>query len=141
MSIKIKLSFNESRRRAAKLLNLNPEDIDNVCPSEGGTKFYVLYHNWRTRGACETFTIWEFLEALPVEKTVNPKDFWIKGADSILAVLGLDKPPSTQREIKSAYRKQVKLHHPDAGGDANKFRELQAAYEFAICLLPEFRKN
>lgn len=40
IKIKIKLLFDESRRRAAKLLNLEPQDIDNVCPSQGGTKFY-----------------------------------------------------------------------------------------------------
>lgn len=142
MSIKIKFSFDELRRRAAKLLDLDPENIDNVCPSEGGTKFYVSYHNWRTRQACATFTIWQFLEALPVENlTGSVESYWEKGIDSILTVLGLTHFPSSQREIKSAYRKQAKIHHPDAGGDVNKFRELQAAYEFAICLLPELRKN
>ena len=36
MSIKIKFSFDELRRRAAKMLEVSPKDIDNVCPSEGG---------------------------------------------------------------------------------------------------------
>ena len=36
MSIKIKFSFDELRRRAAKMLEVSPMDIDNVCPSEGG---------------------------------------------------------------------------------------------------------
>ena len=51
-----------------------------------------------------------------------------------------DKFPNSEKEIKIAYRKQAKLHHPDTGGDANKFREVQMAYETAIGLLPELRR-
>lgn len=32
-------------------------------------------------------------------------------------------------EIKKAYRKLANQHHPDKGGDTNKFQQLQAAYE------------
>ena len=34
--------------------------------------------------------------------------------------LGL-KANATKREIKSSYRKLVKKHHPDAGGEKEKF--------------------
>ncbi len=143
MSIKIKFSFDELRRRAAKMLDVSPMDIDNVCPSEGGTKFYVLYRGRTDRGYSgrgATFTIWQFVEAMPIENlTGSVETFWDKGIDSVLAVLGLDKFPNSEREIKSAYRKQARLHHPDTGGDANKFREVQMAYETAINLLPELR--
>jgi hypothetical protein len=37
--------------------------------------------------------------------------------------------PETERVIKSAYRRQVKRHHPDHGGDASAFRRIQQAYE------------
>lgn len=138
MSIKIKFSFDELRRRAAKMLDVSPMDINNVCPSEGGTKFYVLY-DYSGRGA--TFTIWQFVEALPIENmTGGVETFWDKGVDSILSVLGLDKFPNSEKEIKSAYRKQAKINHPDTGGDPNKFREIQMAYESAMSLLPELRK-
>lgn len=145
MSIKIKFSFDELRRRAAKLLDVSPMDIDNVCPSEGGTKFYVLYqkrisYSRKTLGA--TFTIWQFVEALPIEvMTGSVENFWDRGLDSILSVLGLAQFPNSEKEIKTAYRKQVKLHHPDVGGDPNKFREVQIAYESAMCLLPELRQK
>jgi hypothetical protein len=100
MSIKIKFSFDELRRRAAKMLECSPMDIDNVCPSEGGTKFYVVYRNSKssnyyrqTLGA--TFTIWQFVEAMPIENlTGSVETFWDKGIDSVLAVLGLDKFPN-----------------------------------------------
>ena len=32
-------------------------------------------------------------------------------------------------EIKSAYRKLVKIHHPDTGGDQNIMLEINAAWE------------
>lgn len=31
---------------------------------------------------------------------------------------------------RRAYRELARVHHPDAGGDAEKFRELAAAWEF-----------
>ena len=42
--------------------------------------------------------------------------------------LGL-KANATKREIKSSYRKLVKKHHPDAGGEKEKFLEIQIAWE------------
>lgn len=43
-------------------------------------------------------------------------------------VLGID-PDATKEEIKEAYRKKAKIHHPDTGGDEEKFKEVQKAYE------------
>ena len=34
--------------------------------------------------------------------------------------------------IKSAYRRQAKVHHPDLGGNSADFRKIQAAYEALI---------
>lgn len=39
---------------------------------------------------------------------------------------------ATQDEIKSAYRKLVKIHHPDAGGDPNDFKAINDAYQQAV---------
>lgn len=36
---------------------------------------------------------------------------------------------ATDAEIKAAYRKLAKEHHPDRGGDNNKFAEINAAYD------------
>ena len=42
----------------------------------------------------------------------------------------LDIPYSaTEKEIKSAYRKLAIKHHPDKGGDPEKFKQIAAAYE------------
>jgi len=36
---------------------------------------------------------------------------------------------ATDEEVKAAYRKAALEHHPDKGGDAERFREVQEAYE------------
>jgi DnaJ-class molecular chaperone len=51
---------------------------------------------------------------------VNKKDYY--------EVLGVTKQVS-QEEIKKAYRDLCKLHHPDKGGDEDKFKEISEAYE------------
>ena len=42
--------------------------------------------------------------------------------------LGLEKN-ATKREIKSSYRSLVKKHHPDAGGEKERFLAIQNAWE------------
>jgi len=43
-------------------------------------------------------------------------------------VLGVDKD-ADHSTIKKAYFKLARTHHPDRGGDTEKFQEIQAAYE------------
>jgi len=47
--------------------------------------------------------------------------------DKFYDVLGVDKN-ATQHEIKKAHRKAALQHHPDKGGDAEKFKEINEAY-------------
>lgn len=46
-------------------------------------------------------------------------------------VLGIDRN-ADKETITNAWRQLVKLHHPDRGGDATKFQEIQKAYEEAM---------
>lgn len=43
-------------------------------------------------------------------------------------ILGVSKSASAE-EIKSAFRKKAHQHHPDKGGDAEKFKEINEAYQ------------
>jgi len=45
-----------------------------------------------------------------------------------LQILGVGKKATTG-EIKKAYHKLALVEHPDKGGDAEKFKKIQAAYE------------
>jgi len=62
-------------------------------------------------------------DALPAPGQTAGESWW-----STLRVL----PTATADEIKSAYRGLVKLHHPDAGGDAAEFDRVAKAYEVAM---------
>jgi DnaJ-class molecular chaperone len=53
-------------------------------------------------------------------------------------VLGLTRD-ATADDIKKAHRKLVREHHPDKGGDPEKFKKVQEAYE--VLSDPEKREN
>ena len=52
--------------------------------------------------------------------------------------LGLQRG-ATEDEVKKAYRKLAREHHPDKGGDAEKFKKVQEAYE--VLSDPQKRQN
>lgn len=43
-------------------------------------------------------------------------------------VLGVD-PSASPEDVKRAYRRKAREHHPDAGGDEERFKEVTRAYE------------
>lgn len=52
-------------------------------------------------------------------------------------VLGMDKTPTDEAEIKAAYRERAKVKHPDAGGSQAEFIELGRAQNEALAWLKE----
>lgn len=57
--------------------------------------------------------------------------------EKLYSVLEVSKD-ADEKEIKKAYRRLSRVHHPDKGGDEHKFKEIAAAYE--ILSDPEKRK-
>ena len=57
---------------------------------------------------------------------------------SLYERIGVAKDAS-DNEIKKAYRKLALQHHPDKGGDAEKFKEISEAY--AVLSDPEKRSR
>lgn len=50
---------------------------------------------------------------------------------SYYAILNLEYP-ATRDEIKKAFHKLAHVHHPDKGGDEEKFKKINEAYSFLI---------
>jgi DnaJ-class molecular chaperone len=46
-------------------------------------------------------------------------------------ILCLDYPCSAD-DIKSAYRRMARVHHPDLGGDEEAMKDVNVAYELAM---------
>lgn len=55
---------------------------------------------------------------------------------SAALILGL-LPPVTLEQVKAAYRELAKVHHPDVGGDAARFKMVSEAYQDLLELLPD----
>lgn len=53
----------------------------------------------------------------------------VEHAERCASLLGVSLPVSPEG-LKAAYRAKAKLHHPDAGGDAETFRRVKDAYDF-----------
>lgn len=46
--------------------------------------------------------------------------------------LGFDHIPTTEQEVKKAYRNKIQTAHPDVGGDVEEFRAIDEAYDEAL---------
>lgn len=64
----------------------------------------------------------------------NKKEY-NKNKESVLPsyykVLGFNKKPESFDDIKLSYRRLVKVHHPDRGGDIETMQKINDAYELA----------
>jgi len=55
----------------------------------------------------------------------------LHAAGNAWSLLGVS-PRSTREQVKQAFRERIKKAHPDAGGSAEEFRQLQWAYKAAL---------
>lgn len=99
------------------------ETIKNALKSEGMQHFLAmckkLFADWQEKGFEQAFE--DFARDFK-------DNFDVDGEENAYKVLGL-KEGATISEVKKAYRKLALQNHPDKGGDAEKFREIQEAHE------------
>jgi hypothetical protein len=118
---------------------------------EAGKEWYRK----RSRRISRSFSSQSILEE-NAERNINPDSIKPKAnkipklsADQKKALKRLNLPVDTLifgdyvREIKRAFRGMAKIHHPDKGGDGERFKEINRAHE---CMLewigsPKFQSN
>lgn len=141
--IKLNIPYSELMARAQKLIGDRGKVI-SIAPTMGGRIYLVAFkgirrYSWDAEVQGAKFTVWEIVDAQ--EFYQQPKSFHGQ-QESIprvnyliqeLDALGLTKMPSTLRELKQAFRKVAKQHHPDCGGNAEMFRFVEGAYR-RLCL-------
>lgn len=80
-----------------------------------------------SKGSIKNFSLF-----LPVTSHLLAKP-WIRSyhaneaQKNLYAILGI-QPDASKKQIKDAYYRLAKIHHPDAGGEHGKFISLQEAY-------------
>jgi hypothetical protein len=58
----------------------------------------------------------------------------IEDVPECFAVLGIQVASPTVKDVRRAFRRLSKTHHPDVGGNADGFRSLHAQYKMALAL-------
>ena len=145
MQIKIKFPHEELCRRAAAILEVPRSQIVSVYATEGGKNFFVSYlvrgaFPWDDKLASTAVTIWQIIDALPLcDVSGSVETIWDKGLETMLEVLGLKSMPQSEKDLKRAYRKAAKRVHPDTGGNEDDFRQVNAAYNSVLTMLPNLR--
>jgi hypothetical protein len=112
------------------------EDLKHLI-LESGKEWYDLVDNHTSR----SYASLSLLQA-KCQKTLDPKTIrpnsktrprLTKGERDSLRILNLDVNVLSSEccmiKIKSAYKKMAKVHHPDAGGDAEMFKRLNEAHQ------------
>ncbi len=105
---------------------------DSINPQESELIFYLL-----KRLNLRLDDLDDVIRDILIPKNTKSEDSILKMQSYYLEVLGVERNAGL-KELKSAYRKLVKIHHPDNHGELNemerkehvaKFLEIQQAYE------------
>lgn len=82
---------------------------------------------------------WDEYEKTDVDEVSRLLNSFFKGIsltgndrDSALKTLEIDTENPTKTDIKQQYRKLAQQHHPDRGGDQDRFIDLRQAYEYLM---------
>jgi hypothetical protein len=120
-------------------------------PSDVGVAVYFSVNNKAMAICCDKWnTVEANLKALSMSvDAMRGLDRWVVSQIMERAFMGFKALPEkascvpwwdvlgvsrecTLKEVKAAYKKQSKIHHPEMGGEPHKWRELQDAYEQAL---------
>lgn len=80
------------------------------------------------------------------ERGIYELQVWVAGMKALpkprdipdcIKLLGFDRMPESAEEVKQRFRAIAKSAHPDAGGNADYFNTVKAAYDTAMKLIEE----
>lgn len=124
--------FSSKRNRGSK----PSEDLKNLI-LDSGREWHQLVGNNTSRSYASLSLLTKNNKknidpcSIKPDKRTRPR--LSKHETSCLKVLKLDRKDllsvDQERKIKAAYKKMAKIYHPDAGGDAKKFRQLAEAHQ------------
>ena len=98
-------------------------NFSSIRFSVNGREFYAEGDAAEVKRKLDEFMAGVFRPVREVVRRAN--------APSWRTVLGVKSVKPTMREVEKRFRRLSKLHHPDKGGDPNKFRQLVEAREAA----------
>jgi hypothetical protein len=112
------------------------EDLKNLI-LESGSEWHHMVGNNNSRSYASLFLLGKNQKKNIDPKTIKPgrktRLRLTKQEKKYLKILKLDRKDLSSEgqkvKIKAAYKKMAKVHHPDIGGDAEKFRQLSDAHK------------
>ena len=104
---------------------------------ESGREWYRAVHNRNSRSYASLLILQqnhrEDIDPDSIKPNTRVRPRLSKHEKEYLKILGIDTEELTcdcqALKIKSAYKRMAKLHHPDKGGDAEKFKQLNEAHQ------------
>lgn len=132
MDGKVEVIFDRAGKRYRMLADTWTDSLDNLRAI--GLTIVYLYRALESYGVkIEESKFNTVFESLFGGFIATPDDNVLLLGDGSewWAVLGVEQT-ADKRAIQNAYRALAKVHHPDAGGDAEMFKKLRAAYDKAI---------
>lgn len=126
----VKVTFDRAGKRYTMLADTWSDSLDNLRAI--GLTITYLYRALESYGVkIEEARFDEIFDRIFGGMIATPDDSVLmlgSGRAQWWEVLGV-KGDSTKADIKNAFRALSKIHHPDAGGDAEDFKRLRHAYD------------
>jgi len=112
------------------------EDLKNLI-LQSGREWYHLVDNRNSKSYASFFLLErnhkKGIDPLSIKPNTRARPRLSKQEKDCLKVLNLNRedlsPVRCLGKIKSAYKRLAKLHHPDMGGDEDKFKRLNEAHK------------